>query len=196
MSWKLHSRYCHIICPIDYLILASSEEASFSPGSPRQRKLARNENNFETQLGKTRKESVKFKETEQQAMIQNKLLTVRFGKTLLLGLVMNFPWLLSFVKVFSKNTSDYIWYPFVIFHGFQVFFSTYLHTLLCTVMCKRNHQTYILKGQLISKGNFCVFNSPKNQLENVNFCPSQLGQKFFVRFLGELKKPKSPFEIN
>ena len=23
-----------------------------------------------------------------------------------------------------------------------------------------------------------------------------LGQKFFVRFLGELKKPKSPFEIN
>ena len=111
-----------IIYLIDYLILASSEEASFSPGSPRQRKLARNENNFETQLGKTRKESVKFKETEHQAMIQNKLLTVRFGKTLLLGLVMNFPWLLSFVKVFSKNTSDYIWYPFVIFHGFQVFF--------------------------------------------------------------------------
>ena len=149
-------------------------------------------------MGKTRKESVKFKETEQQAMIQNKLLTVRFGKTLLLGLVMNFPWLLSFVKVFSKNTSDYIWYPFVIFHGFQVFFSTYLHTLLCTVMCKRNHQTYILKGQLISKGNFCVFNSdsPKNQLENVNFCPSLLGQKFSVRFLGELKKLKIPFEIN
>ena len=37
---------------------------------------------------------------------------------------------------------------------------------------------------------------PKNELENVNFCPSLLGQKFFVRFLGELKKPKSPFEIN
>ena len=128
LSWKLHNRYCHIIYPIDYLILASSEEASFSPGSPRQRKLARNENNFETQLGKTRKESVKFKETEHQAMIQNKLLTVRFGKTLLLGLVMNFPWLLSFVKVFSKNTSDYIWYPFVIFHGFQVFFSIYVLT--------------------------------------------------------------------
>ena len=31
---------------------------------------------------------------------------------------------------------------------------------------------------------------------NVNFYPSVLGQKFFVRFLGELKKPKSPFEIN
>ena len=37
---------------------------------------------------------------------------------------------------------------------------------------------------------------PKNKLENVNFCPSLLGQKFFVHFLGELKKPKSPFEIN
>ena len=44
------------------------------------------------------------------------------------------------------------------------------------------------KGQLISKGNFSVFNSPKNELENVNFCPSLLGQKCFVRFLGELKK--------
>ena len=33
-------------------------------------------------------------------------------------------------------------------------------------------------------------------LENSNVCPSLLGQKFFVRFLGELKKTKSPFEIN
>ena len=37
---------------------------------------------------------------------------------------------------------------------------------------------------------------PKNELENVNFCPSLLGQKFFVRFLGELKKTKSLFENN
>ena len=37
---------------------------------------------------------------------------------------------------------------------------------------------------------------PKNELENVNFCPNLLGQKFFVPFLGELKKPKSHFEIN
>ena len=37
---------------------------------------------------------------------------------------------------------------------------------------------------------------PKNELENVNFCPSLLGQTFFVRFFGELKKTKSPFEIN
>jgi hypothetical protein len=58
-------------------------------------------------------------------------------------------------------------------------------------------QHYYSKGQLISKGNFSVFNPPK-KLENVNFCPSLLGQKFIVRFWGELKKPKSPFkfEIN
>ena len=32
---------------------------------------------------------------------------------------------------------------------------------------------------------------PKNELENVNFCPSLLGQKFFVRFLEELKIQKA-----
>mgnify|MGYP007022928736 CR=1 FL=1 len=32
------------------------------------------------------------------------------------------------------------------------------------------------KGQLISKGLFGVFNSPKKQTKNV--CPSRLGQKF------------------
>ena len=37
---------------------------------------------------------------------------------------------------------------------------------------------------------------PKNEHENSNFCPSLLGQKFFVHFLGELKKPKCLFEIN
>ena len=37
---------------------------------------------------------------------------------------------------------------------------------------------------------------PKKEFENVNFCPILLGQNFFVRFLGELKKTKGPFEIN
>ena len=37
---------------------------------------------------------------------------------------------------------------------------------------------------------------PKNKLENSNFCSSLLGQKFFVRFLEELKTPKRPFKIN
>ena len=51
------------------------------------------------------------------------------------------------------------------------------------------------KGQLISKCVIGVSNSSKNELENSNFCPI-LGQKFFVRFLGELKKTKISFEIN
>jgi hypothetical protein len=53
------------------------------------------------------------------------------------------------------------------------------------------------KGQLISKCIFGVFNSSKkNELENFNFCPSLMGQKFFVRFLEEMKTPKRLFEIN
>ena len=55
---------------------------------------------------------------------------------------------------------------------------------------------FIAKGQLISKGLFGFSILPKNELENVNFCPSLLGKKCFFHFLGELKKPKSPFEIN
>ena len=43
---------------------------------------------------------------------------------------------------------------------------------------------------------WCLQFSQKNELENVIFCPSLLGQKFFVHFLEELKKPKFPFEIN
>ena len=51
----------------------------------------------------------------------------------------------------------------------------------------------------VSQSRFDILMSsilPKNELKNVNFCPSLLGQKFFVGFLGELKKPKCPFEIN
>ena len=50
-------------------------------------------------------------------------------------------------------------------------------------------------AQLIWKGHFGVFNSSK-KLENFNFCPRLPGQKFFVRFLEELKTPKRPFKIN
>jgi hypothetical protein len=52
------------------------------------------------------------------------------------------------------------------------------------------------KGQLISKGLFVFFNSPKKRTKN--FCPSRLGQKltFSSSFLGELKTLKFPFEIN
>ena len=41
---------------------------------------------------------------------------------------------------------------------------------------------------------FGVSNSTKNELENSKICPSLLGQKVSVRFLGALKK-KCPFEI-
>ena len=106
-----------------FFSLSASTEDTI-PSSPRQRKLAKTED-FETEVDHG--ESVRFKETEQQALYQNKVLTVRFGKMLLLGLVMNFPWLLASAKVFSKNTSDHLWYPFAIFHGFQVCFLIALH---------------------------------------------------------------------
>ena len=50
------------------------------------------------------------------------------------------------------------------------------------------------KGQIISKGNFGVFNSSK--IRTKIFFPSRLRQKFKVRFLEELKAPKFPFEID
>ena len=44
----------------------------------------------------------------------------------------------------------------------------------------------VAKGQLILKGTSSIL--PKNELENVNFCPQLLGQIFFVCLMGELKK--------
>ena len=53
------------------------------------------------------------------------------------------------------------------------------------------------KGQLISKCLFGVYNSPqKMNLTSQIFALAYWGQKFFVRFLGELKKPKFSFQIN
>ena len=53
------------------------------------------------------------------------------------------------------------------------------------------------KGQLISKGNFSVFNSPKKMnLKMLIFALAYWGRNFLFVLLGELKKPKSPFEIN
>ena len=54
----------------------------------------------------------------------------------------------------------------------------------------------IPKGQLISKGLIVSSILPKNELENSNFCPSLMGQKFFVRFLEEFRIAIRPFEIN
>ena len=35
----------------------------------------------------------------------------------------------------------------------------------------------------------------KNNFENINFCPSLLGQKSFVCFAGELKKPEALLKL-
>ena len=60
-------------------------------------------------------------------------------------------------------------------------------------MSRTSFDTDSLKSQLSF---WCLEFSQKNQLENSNSCPSLLGQKFFVGFLGELKKLKCPFQIN
>jgi hypothetical protein len=35
---------------------------------------------------------------------------------------------------------------------------------------------------------------PKDELENVKFCPSLLGQKIFVRFWGKIEKKQKAFQ--
>ena len=54
---------------------------------------------------------------------------------------------------------------------------------------------WLAKGQLISKANFKVFIWTKKQTKN--FCPVflKVGQKFFVRFLVQMKTLKFPFDI-
>jgi hypothetical protein len=56
------------------------------------------------------------------------------------------------------------------------------------------------KGELISKVLFGTLNSSKNERKNFYlrysmYCKVEIF-RFFVRFLEELKTPKSPFEIN
>ena len=68
---------------------------------------------------KTGTNSVKFKETEFQAKVQSRLLTLRFGAYGLLSLVMTLPWLMSFILVYS-GADPILWYPFIIFLGLQV----------------------------------------------------------------------------
>ena len=52
-----------------------------------------------------------------------------------------------------------------------------------------------VKGQLISKCLFGVFNSPKKRLKTIRL-EEVVKSNFLVRFLGELKIPKRYFEIN
>ena len=53
-----------------------------------------------------------------------------------------------------------------------------------------------VKGQLISKGNLVSSILPKMNLKMLIFALAYWGRNFLFVFLGELKKPKSPFEIN
>ena len=54
-------------------------------------------------------------------------------------------------------------------------------------------ERFLPKNQHTQRKFSCLKFSQKNELESANFSPSILGQKNFVRFLGDLKKPKSPF---
>ena len=71
-------------------------------------------------VAKEKESGVRFKESEYHAQLQVKLLTFRFGSYGLLGLVLGLPWVMAFAIVFSE-TSDDLWYPFVVFQGLQVF---------------------------------------------------------------------------
>ena len=88
-----------------------------TPLKIRQRKMGHDQDVVvETKTGTN---SVKFKETEFQAKVQSRLLTLRFGAYGLLSLVMTLPWLMSFILVYS-GADPILWYPFIIFLGLQV----------------------------------------------------------------------------
>ena len=78
-------------------------------------------------------------------------------------------------------------------------YNFFYHVVKLTLACYSFSEALILaliKGQLISKGHFGFFNSPKKRTKN--FCPSRLVQKltFSSLILGKLKTLKFPFEIN
>ena len=54
-----------------------------------------------------------------------------------------------------------------------------------------------VKGQLISKCLYGIFNFPKKRTKNFDFTTMVTSSQIvFLRFLGELKAPKIHFEIN
>ena len=55
---------------------------------------------------------------------------------------------------------------------------------------------FVMKIIKVSKSRKEILGSsilPRNELENFNFCPSLLGQKFFVRFFGRIENTKKTF---
>ena len=103
-----------------------------TPLKIRQRKMGQDQDVIvETKNGTN---SVKFKETEFQAKVQSRLLTLRFGAYGLLSLVMTLPWLMSFILVYS-GADPILWYPFIIFLGLQVSKYFFINTIQGNTCC-------------------------------------------------------------
>ena len=66
---------------------------------------------------------------------------------------------------------------------------------ISSIKYQQKHTFY--KGQLISKRLFGIFNSPKKTNKKIQlYYNGNSSRNGFVRFLGELRKPKRHFEIN
>jgi hypothetical protein len=57
------------------------------------------------------------------------------------------------------------------------------------------HVYVVAKGQLISKGLFSVFNSPKKRMKTFDLICHSTEGRIFSFFLEEFRIPTSPFEI-
>ena len=105
----------------------------------------------------------------------------------------------------NKNAPPEYIYPHCNINAFIVSSLTILHnskwqkfnqenTSLCVYTA---HYIVITKGQLISRGLFCVFNSSKKRTKKLDL--SVQCYNIYLRsncFLEELRTPRSPFEIN
>ena len=63
--------------------------------------------------------------------------------------------------------------------------------IVCTI-----YQSFYTKGQLISNEILVSSILPKNELENVNFCPSLLEQNFFHWFFGRIETQNRHYKVN
>ena len=111
----MHAFWSHaiLIYTFDFSIFFTGTSATSE--ASRQRKIGVNSDI----IAKPKDSGVRFKESEHHAKMQVNLLTFRFGSYGLLGLVLGLPWVMAFAIVFSE-TSDDLWYPFVVFQGLQV----------------------------------------------------------------------------
>ena len=108
--------------------------------------------------------------------------------------IFNFP-NLRCCKVFLFFVCKEICWYFLMYFGLnlKLLSCQYQSTLTCLIVLLLNKRAHP-KGQLISKGNFCVLYSSKNELENDNFLPylAYWGRNF-RSFFGIIGKDKKPF---